>query len=170
MEEQFEEKEEREKRKNNIVIVNIPESDKETNKEREIDDITHAASLLNKVLEVNEEEISNPIRIGKKREGNKKPRMLKLTITSEEKKKNIIKNAYQLNLNVKDPYKRVYINNDLTPMQRDQEHRLRDELRRRKADGETNLKIRSGKIVREEPKPTKELTEEEKSNDRAGWR
>ena len=120
---------------------------------------------------MDKEELSNPIRIGKMREGSKKPRMLKVTIRSEEKKKNLIKNAYQLNVNVKDPSKRVYINNDLTPLQRDQEHKLREELRRRKAEGETNLKIRNGKIMRDEPqnKPAKGLSEEEKANDDKGW-
>ena len=150
IEEHIEEKEEREKRKNNIVLVNIPESIKETAKEREAEDMVAVANLLNKITEVQVNDVSNPVRIGKKREGSEKPRLLKITLNSQEKKRTVLKNYHQLNENVRDLNRKIFINNDLTPTQREQEHKLRIELRLRKENGEKNLKIRNGKIISEE--------------------
>jgi hypothetical protein len=41
----------------------------------------------------------------------------------------------------------IYLNHDLTPKEQEKDKALRDELKKRRADGETNLMIRNGSIV-----------------------
>lgn len=51
---------------------------------------------------------------------------------------------YQINTGITDPTKRIYINNDSTPKERDQFRILREEMKRRREEGENDLVIREG--------------------------
>ena len=53
----------------------------------------------------------------------------------------------QANYRMRNPTRKIYIYPDLSPKQRVENHKLVDELKRRRSDGE-NVKIKSGKIVR----------------------
>ena len=144
--EAFEEMVEREKRKLSIVIVNIPESEGETVEVRNKKDKDKVVELLKKVTDLKEEDIQNPLRLGSRPLGTK-PRMLKVRVRSEEAKRKIMANARKLNENVVDAKKRVYVNHDRTPKEREDFKKLRSELtERQKKDPE--LVIRGGKIVK----------------------
>ena len=148
LERKTEEQEERDRRKHNIIIVQLPESQNEVKEDREEDDIQAAHSILSKVTSIDVEEISKPVRIGPKRDQDGKPRLLKVTLGSTEKKEKILRSYNKcLNENVKDPNKRIYINADLTPLEREREKQLRDELKAARLSNPTKkLVIRNNKI------------------------
>ena len=60
-----EEVEEKEKRKHNIILWNLPESTKESHEERKKDDIKKVQDLVSKITKVEDSEITNPSRMGK---------------------------------------------------------------------------------------------------------
>ena len=138
----MEEKLEREKRKNNIIIVNMKESTKTDLRERKENDRAAAKTLLEKLVPLEDCDIGEPTRLGK--EGGNRPRMLRVTLKSEEQ---ILKKAPEVNKNLKSNDKKIYINSDFTPKQREQNKILRAEMKRRTEEGEEDLTIRHGKIV-----------------------
>lgn len=143
--EALEEQNEIEKRKDNIIIVNMRESDKTSVEERKQDDLAQARTILGKLTKIVDDGLTDPVRLGKI--GGNRPRMLRVSVKSIEKKKEIIKKAHEINVGITDKNKRIYINPDLTPKQREKNRELRAELSRRVQGGEVNLAIRGGKIV-----------------------
>ena len=93
-----------------------------------------------------ENDLTNPIRLGPKNIGNK-PRLMKITVKTEETKKKILSNVSRLNNSKTDPRKRIYINQDYTNKEREQYKTLRAELKDRTDKGEKNLIIRNMRIV-----------------------
>ena len=148
--EALDERVEREKRKQNIILVNVPESSKESPEDRKKEDVNAAKDLFKKVCPNTAAEIgvTEPVRIGKPEAG--KRRLLRVKINSEEAKQEIVRQAYILNRDVKNPKDRIYINPDFTPTERKQQKELRDELRRRREEGERDIVIRNGKIVKKQ--------------------
>ena len=144
----FEETREREKRKLNVVLVNISESDEETAEARKQDDLEKVAKIVSKVTDVTKADFSDPVRLGARQIGqNSRPRILRVTVKSEEVKKRVMTNASKLNEGVAEPKKRVYINHDRTVREREDFRKLREELERRKRE-EPDLVIKGGKIVK----------------------
>ena len=129
----LEEAKEKEKRKKNLILVNIKESKKTEIDERKTEDLKEVKTLLNKIVEVAEGDITEPVRLGKV--GGNKPRLLKVTVKTEEKKKEILKKASQLNSGTANARDRVYINPDLTNKEREEEKLLREEKREREKGG-----------------------------------
>jgi hypothetical protein len=148
----WEEQVEVEKRKCNLVIWNLKESAKTEIEEKKRDDLAAVKLLLSKVVEIEEGEVVEPVRLGKGTQVGTRPRMLRVTVKSEDKKKEILRKAPELNANIRDQAKRVYINPDYTQKQREQQKKLRDEKKRRTDAGEQNLAIRNGKIVQLKPR------------------
>ena len=138
-----EEKEEIEKRKKNIIFIQLPESSKEKREDRQADDIKSAHDLLKQVVDLEINEISEPLRLGKKDDkGRNRP--LKITLKSVEKKTEILRNYWPIiNEKGKDHKKRVFINPDLTQIEREEERILREQLREeRKNNPNQDLVIR----------------------------
>ena len=134
------------------MVTNVPESKKETAIERKNDDIEKVRELVEKIVPEAEEVgklLENPVRLGPFRVGtNVRPRLLRITVKSEQTKSSIMKNAYKLNKGEIDKNEKVYFNHDLTAKEREAEKLLRDELRERREKGEQDLVIRNGKIVK----------------------
>ncbi|XP_070196725.1 uncharacterized protein [Littorina saxatilis] len=143
--EMMEEQKEVEKRKNNLILVNVKESTRIEIEEKKEDDIEAAKHIFGMLVDIEEGDVVEPVRLGKV--GGSAPRMLRVTIRNEEKKKEIMRKAPTLNRGTNDRNKKVYINHDQTPMQRQKYKDLRVELDQRAAAGEKNLVIRQGKIV-----------------------
>ena len=152
IEKQLEETEEKDKRKNNIVIWNIPESDKQEQKEKKQDDQETILKTLNMTTDIDIEDISDLTRIGKLGLGNK-PRLVKVTLKTNEIKERIIKSQKKININKTDRSKFVYINHDQTPADREFDRKQREELKKRIAEGEENICIRNKQIVSLKPRP-----------------
>jgi len=127
---------ERNKRKNNIVIKNVKEGDSEE------DDL----KALWEFLELENIVHEKPVRVGRNR-GSGRPRLLRLELRNRAKKYDILKKAHKLGNSENEDLKNIFIAPDLTLMQRNEKKQIRDELKARRANGESNLAIRQGKIV-----------------------
>jgi hypothetical protein len=142
----WEEKIEKEKRELNLIITNIPESEKADRDEKQQDDIKAVKNLVQQICPgLEKEPITEPVRLGRVNAGSK-PRLLKVKVQSHETKKEILKNARHLNRG-KAQENKIYINPDRTPAERQKDKELRQELKRRIGEGETDIGIRGGKIV-----------------------
>ena len=147
----IEEENERKRRQDNIVVVNIPESSADDPEQRQRDDIEATAALLDKVMgdPVDRKEFKDPVRMGVRKIGKKsKPRLLKITIKNDEFRRKIFRNARKINEGVDDENELVYINPDRTQKERDDYKILKKELEeRKKAFPKTEFMIKRGKIV-----------------------
>ena len=132
----------REKRKCNVVVHNLTESDGDTHNERMTQDRSRLKELLGKELHMNFH-FTKSFRVGKFTEG--KSRLLVATLDSEEAKWEVIRIAPQLRGTTMGS--NIYINPDLTKPEREEGKRLRSELAERRNKGEHNLVIRNGRIV-----------------------
>ena len=135
----LEEQRAKEAKKLNLIVVNLRESGSANLSEAKEEDKKAFEGLLKEILPEDDIQVQNPIRLGRRQIGNK-PRLLRVSVSEEKTKWNIIKNAHKLNSNGKRNYK-IYINPDQTLKEREEYKTLKEELDRRTAEGETNLKI-----------------------------
>ena len=150
-----------ERRKHNLIVLNMAESNIDgasawyTAKKKEADlalfseiaesSLDIEASLLN---------ITDNVRLGAKRNDGK-PRPLKVTFRDMNIKREVLGKAKLLR-NTR--HRNIYINPDLTPEQRKADSELRKHLKNRRNEGETDIYISKGKIVKSSP--PKKLIEE----------
>jgi len=83
---------ERDKRKLNLILHNVPESAKQSGPERKAEDISTVNGLLHQRLGFNPK-ISNAIHLGKESD---RPRLLKVSVTTIQEKSTILRNCYKL--------------------------------------------------------------------------
>ena len=144
------------KNEKNLIVVNIPESEKETPKEREKDDKHKMEILLRKILPDAEKEdlkISEQFRLGEKNKS-KRPRMIKVQMDKTATKSKILKGYYKA-INYREGKEvpqsdRIYFNRDQTKKERETDIKMKGELLRRRAEGEKDLVIRGGRIITDE--------------------
>ena len=142
VQEEISEREEIQKRKNQLLILNLKESKSENEDRQKLKDLF---GLLKLNQEVN---IKEAIRLGEKRRDNKQ-RFLKVTLEDLSVKREILAKATSLR-NVPDDsdYAKVYIKPNLTVKQNEQSKNLQEELRaRRLAEPTKKLKISKGRII-----------------------
>ena len=141
--------EEREKRQHNIILFNFPESKFITKTEARSDDIKRAKELIQTVVELDEDdELTEPVRLGGKKPEDGRPRGLRLRVSNIETKKEILRYARNLNDRDTPQADRIYINADQTPAEREHYKRLREEMKVRTQNGEKDLIIRDKQIVK----------------------
>lgn len=133
----------KEKRKCNVVVFNLPEEAGETHAERVEKDIEKFRDIIKNELHLNIR-VTRAFRTGRGPAG--KPRLLIVTLENQETKAELLKLASQLRSSRE--WHSLFINPDLTQSEREAGKKLREELARRRADGELNLFIRQGKIIR----------------------
>ncbi|VDI20975.1 Hypothetical predicted protein [Mytilus galloprovincialis] len=145
----FESFRDREERKCNLIIHNVPEPDCSTDNKKRDDEIS-LKDILHTV-QSDEVEIKSFIRLGKPNES--KPRLMKVTVGSVVNKHKVLGNSKLLRRKNSDGYtvhkwNNIYITPDLTKEERDINTELRKELeRKKKATNNANLVIFRGKIV-----------------------
>ena len=141
---EIDEKLERFRRKNNIVLYGVPESKKGNENDRMKEDIEKTNLLLEKIeIKVEKFELA---RLGNKINAGK-ARSIKIELDKEEDKYKILKGAGKIK-NVEDEnLKKIIISPDMTIKQRELDRNLREELKNRRQAGETNIKIKNGRIV-----------------------
>ena len=138
------EQREREKRKLNLVLHNVPESTKQSGPERKADDISKVEKLLHDHLGINPT-ISNAIRLGKKSD---RPRLLKISVATIQEKSTILRNCYKLRNNSNpESVKTIFATPDLTPLEQKKDKVLRQKLAEMNKDDKV-YKIKNGVIVR----------------------
>ena len=84
-------------------------------------------------------------RIGIK--NNSKTRPIQITLSSQDARKTLLTKNKDLKLLENNISTNIYVSTDRTKKQREADKELRDELKRRKGLGETNLVIRNNRIV-----------------------
>lgn len=141
----------RDRRKANLIIFNMPESEADDPEDRKLFDIAEMVDLLNE-LKVNTE-VTRPVRLGPKRIGSRWPRPLRVTLNNEEDKWKVLKSSKNLMMSGKDIYKEIYLKRDMTQMERDHETKLRQELKSRRqqeeeSGGTANWIIWRGRVVK----------------------
>ena len=145
VQEAIEEYRERENRKCNLILHNIPESKEIDAGVRRDDDIQVITDVFKEGLGVDQFEIQSSVRLGRKSDEGKN-RLMKVTVDSVKTKREILSNAKKLKNYEK--WSRVFITPDLSPKQRERSRALREELKRRQGEGEEGLMIRKGEIVK----------------------
>lgn len=138
---------EREARKLNLVVHNLPEQDMETPEERKTADIVEMKNVL-KEIECDDAVITNMQRLGKKNENTPKPRLALLKMENVAGKRRVLSAAKMLRNSQNQSWKGTFISPDMSPATRKTQQKLRQELRDRKESGEEDLVIRRGQIVK----------------------
>ena len=138
----FEELDDRGRRKRNLIISGIPESTEGTAEERKEADREKVKSILYKLSLEEGDIVARQNRIGRVNEG--RNRLLKIVCHGEESKFAVLRRSKVLRDSAK--FQNIYINADLTSMQRNERKRLRDEFKRRRALGE-DVALHYGRIV-----------------------
>ena len=156
--EEYEEKERRVKKKNNLIIFNVPEP----NRGEDAADLTSINEIIQRKLKLNTE-IDNAIRLGSYNQEKRRP--IKVTLTDIDTKKKILSKATTLrDLKEDDPYYKVYIRPDLTKMQLQQSKNLYEELKSiREVYPDITWKISKGQITRVNPTPENPVNETNQS-------
>ena len=134
---------EQEKRARNLAVYNLPESQAASAEERIKEDIYLLTDLVKQELK-RSYKIEKAYRAGKKMEN--RPRTLIVTMESEESKWDLLRAGNGLRDSMNETAKNVYINRDLTRMEREQAKKVRDECNRRRNAGE-HVRIYKGKCV-----------------------
>ena len=145
-----------ERRKLNLIVFNLPECDTGSQTvwdlpekiQKDIDTIT---SVIKSELEIEMDDnvISDARRLGKKQtEGNRKgkPRPLKIVFSDLRKKRQVLEAAKNFRKSEDDIAKHLFINPDLTEIQREKDRALRKVMWERREKGE-NVIIQRGEIV-----------------------
>ena len=138
------EKEERDYKKNNLVLYNIPES-----RMKDIDQrIKYDMEICGKIIyeEIGEKEfcIEKINRLGKIRE-DEKPRPTLIRLRSETEKWRILGKAK--NLRNSNNFARIYVAKDMTIKEKELDRELREEVAERRNNGEF-CQIKNGMIVK----------------------
>ena len=137
-----------ERRKANVIVHGVPESEADDSEQRKDDDLTVLAAMFQEVRTENVT-VENVVRLGKKAaDPTQHPRPMKVVLDSAESKISLLKNAKNLREKQEGGWSKVFIHQDLTPKQREARKPLVVELKERKANGEKDLIIYNGKVVK----------------------
>ena len=130
-------------RKENVVVYNLPESEEEQAKDRYKEDEAACRKIF-EVMEMENVEQKQLIRLGKREEYKIRPVLVKLK--DEEAKQQ--KKSWSV---FSEQYAGVFISKDLSRAEREREKNLRKELKelRENETEEEWYKIKNGKIVKE---------------------
>ena len=148
-----------EKRKLNVIVQGLPEPALEvedqdgetrptTGEERKNADVTKLISIgsVNPDMSISVDDIDTLFRIGAIRDDGK-PRPMCVKLRSPETRRRLISQARLLRNSTTEWHKRVFLNPDLTLEQRNRDRAAREELKRRRQNGEENLTIRNFEVV-----------------------
>ena len=136
----LDEVEDREKRRNNVIVFSVEEREQGSLEERREHDI----DVVNEVLDslgFGDVVLNNVHRLGRTSSGKFRP--LKVPLVNYSVKASVLQKSRLLKQN--DKFKNVYITNDRTKLQQSEWSELRAERDRRKQDGE-DVVIYNGKV------------------------
>ena len=152
-----------EKRKLNLMVFNVPESEEENIEAKKVDDKETIDRILAGPMKLGNLEILQPVRLGKEPKSGDpvKPRPIKFTVENFEQKNKILKANAELRKETGE-LKNIYFSPDLTKAQRKEAYLLREQLRYQKnVLNKKNLKISRGRIVEIVEKDTMSATNTE---------
>ena len=141
-----------EQRKKNVIVHGVPESEADTPEQRIEDDLSVLAAMFHEVS-VDEAKVESVVRLGKKSSDvNGRPRPMKVVLDSVDNKVRILRNAKNLRETQDGGWTKIFIHQDLTPKQREARKPLVAELKQSKANGERDLIIYNGKVIKRRPR------------------
>ena len=145
VEDKFEEEKEREKRMANLIIYNLPESNKVQPNERISEDTNLFTVVIKEELGLQQHfEIGLVTRLGTRREDGK-PRPLLVRLASEKEKWFILGRSKNLRNSTK--YGILYLAKDMTKEERKEDFKIRQELAKKRENGDNSWYIKSGKVT-----------------------
>ena len=137
-----------ERRKTNVIVHGVPESDAEDTDQWIDNDMIVLATMFQEV-KVENVTVDSVVRLGKKAANpTQNPRPMKVVLDSVESKVSLLKKAKNLREKEEGGWSKVFIHQDLTPKQREARKPLVAELKQRKANGEKDLIIFNGKVLK----------------------
>ena len=142
----YNECEDRKLRENNLIMSGIEEKMEGTVDERRWDDEDKLKKVLS-FLNIDETSFTAVSRIGRPTNG--KPRLLRVKMRSVELKKRTLVSSKKLRSS--ESYRHVYINPDYTKNEQEVQKKLREDLKRLRANGDDVIIFR-GKIIRRSEK------------------
>lgn len=150
---QDEEEMEIEHRKRNVIVHGVSESQVESSDQRVDEDLTLLAAMFQEVGTA-EVQVESVVRLGKRNENLSHPRPMKVVLNSVEGKVKLLCNAKNLRTKQEGEWSKIFIHQDLTPRQRELRKPLVEELKQRKANGEKDLIIYNGKLIKRKGPPS----------------
>ena len=145
----LDEKKGKDERQCNLIFHNVPESKSGDTDVRKEEDQTQVHRILQHLdVQISPSDIEQAVRLGKKTDGQERPRLLKIKLSRVEPKKQTLSRAKKLKDSKNECYNSVFISPDLTFQEREENRRLRNDLKARRDNGEENIIIRNGKIVK----------------------
>ena len=146
LQEDKEEVEDIKKRSTNVIIHGLREVPLEDRDARNKDEEDQMQDVLH-AIRCDDVSVQNMVRLGKYDSSSSQqiPRPVKVVLASEEQRDKVLSQAK--NLYGSTMFRRVFIQQDLTVKQREKRRELVQQLKHRKAQGETNLIIVRDKIV-----------------------
>ena len=148
--EEKEEEKEKNKRKINIIIYGLPEPTATQSEDRKREDSDLTQELFH-ALSCDDITVNHMTRLGPPKtesDQNPKPRPVKLNLASEEARNVLLKKAKNFRKFPNENWKNIFINQDLTPRERERCRALVEELKMRQSAGELNFIIVNNKIVK----------------------
>ena len=145
----------KERRKSNLVIHNLPEPDCASSQDRSEQDVRQFQELVKYAFRIHVK-VTKAHRVGRIVPGRR--RLLIVTLESPELKQDVLQMAPQLRNSP--AWGNIYISPDLNKTEREAAMRLRGELKARRSAGEGDLAIRRGRIVSVSGKPAETVTKD----------
>ena len=151
----------KERRKLNVVVHNLPETAPTADQSREKGDLQKFSAIIKENLKLIIR--ASKCRVGKMLED--RPRLLVITLENMETKMELLRMSSELRNFTE--WRNLYINPDLTPAEREANRQLRQELARRRAAGEENIVIRRGSIVKVRQEENRQSTRQTCQNSKS---
>ena len=122
----------------------MPETATDDRKHELLEDYRRLNKVYGERTDLSKEDITHMTRLGIKANGKTRP--IKITLRTQEKRKDLLTKNQNLKLLENDESTNIYVSTDRTKKQREEDKELREELKRQKITN-PNLVIRNGKIV-----------------------
>ena len=142
----------RQRRKENLIVFGLPESENEDRNERNVEETEKFEALCKDNLGL-KTKVKTATRLGPFAENQAWPRPIKITVQSQDCRNKILKAAIKLKDTEDDIAKKMFINKDITPLERTGDQKLRQErdTKRKQSQQSGNVAarwvIRKGKVV-----------------------
>ena len=146
--ETYSEEKQKDIRKSNLMMFNIPELYSKELQDRKKHDLDMVLKVLRalQVVDNIQDKIVSVLRMGRW-QNDQTRRPLRIVFSDPNLKYMFIQKAYKIKQSEDELVKNVRLSSDRTPREIEQYKELRAELERRKALGESDLRIRKGKII-----------------------
>ena len=137
-------------RRKNIICFKVKEQSDTDSAKRQQNDLKDMNAILKDKMSMDPPKITRVLRLGRYEQG--KDRAIKVIFDTEEGRGKVFTRLNEMRRNKDQKIESIFMAPDLSESERSKRKGLRDELRRRKSEGEENLTIRRGRIV-EKPFP-----------------